>query len=79
MLRCGRPIVAWTTRGRLALCKREGEGEGYLLINRWLRSVTPHLNPLPSARGEATEGVADSTGKPNRQRYAEHNLPLVSV
>jgi hypothetical protein len=47
--------MKWTasTQGHLALCKGEGEGEGHLDEKSPVSLSTPHLSPLPSARGEA--------------------------
>jgi hypothetical protein len=44
----------WTRRGRLALSKGEGEGEGFIWLSGVCEQRTPHLSPLPCLRGEAT-------------------------
>ena len=36
---------------RLSFPKGEGGGEGLSWAKRWLRDSTPHLSPLPFAKG----------------------------
>ena len=54
--------MRWTRLGHLALHKGEGEGEGPVPARRlehfevvFFGPKTPHLIPVPSARGEATK------------------------
>jgi hypothetical protein len=41
----------WTRRGRLALSKGEGEGEGFIWLSGVCEQRTPHLSPLPLSKG----------------------------